>query len=339
MSLSIVICTRGRPQLLRRCLARLRAADLQPVREVIVVDQSDQPLDPSALREIDPGLLRYAWRPGRGLARARNHALELSQGQFVAFTDDDCLPTPEWPAAIMRAFATHPAPDAVYGRVLAHAEPGVPVTYRRLTTPFGTIAYATRPPNEACTGLIERDEPAVYTRPVMPNEHIGAGNNMAFRRSVFERHGLFVEQLGAGTPMHAGEDIEMHLRLMRAGCVLRYEPDALVYHDAWRTEAQHLALDHGYTTGTIAVHVAYALKGEPLSLAYLRYRLGSVRREAEVTLNLSQQPLSAPRALAHKRKPIGFYIRRTSAVLSGVLGGLMLARQRESAPALGAQPG
>jgi hypothetical protein len=181
-----------------------------------------------------------------------------------------------------------------------------------------------------CSGLIDHQAPAVYTRPVMPIEHVGAGNNMAFRRAVFERHGLFVEQLGAGTRTQSGEDIELHLRLMRARCVLRYDPSALVYHNAWRTPAQRAALDDGYTSGVLAVHVYLALLGEPLSREYLRYRFGSVRREAASTLTPQSQE---PEAGASGRKPVGFYLRRARAMLVGIAAGVRLAlRGRRAAP-------
>jgi GT2 family glycosyltransferase len=310
--------------MLRRCLDHIRRARLDCVHEVVIVDQSARPATPEELGALDPGLLRYAWHPGRGLARARNRALRMARGEIIAFTDDDCLVTPEWPEAIARAFAASPAPDAVYGRVLAHEEPGRPIRYEHFVTPFGRIAYATRPPDEVCSGLIDHREPAVYTRPVMPIEHVGAGNNMAFRRTVFERHGLFIEQLGAGTPMHAGEDIELHIRLMRAGLALRYDPSVLVYHDAWRTPAERAALDDGYTTGGLAVHVAFALQGEPLSREYLRYRFGSARREAADTLAQGASGTA-------ERKPANFYLNRARAMFAGIAGGALLALRRGQA--------
>jgi GT2 family glycosyltransferase len=58
---------------------------------------------------------------------------------------------------------------------------------------------------------------------------IGAGANMAFRRSVFERVGLFDERLGAGAS-GCSEDSELWYRLIAAGGACLFEPRAVVMH-------------------------------------------------------------------------------------------------------------
>ncbi len=58
---------------------------------------------------------------------------------------------------------------------------------------------------------------------------IGAGANMAFRRSVFERVGLFDERLGAGAS-GCSEDSELWYRLIAAGGACLFEPRAVVVH-------------------------------------------------------------------------------------------------------------
>jgi GT2 family glycosyltransferase len=59
------------------------------------------------------------------------------------------------------------------------------------------------------------------------------GANMAFRKSMFEKYGLFRTDLGASPNREvpgANEDIEFGGRLLAAGERLRYEPTAVVYH-------------------------------------------------------------------------------------------------------------
>src|SRR5690348_833883 len=73
---SVVVPTRDRPQLLRRCLAALEAQTL-PV-EVVVVEDSE----------------------GRGPAWARNEGVRRASGEVVCFTDDDCAPVPGWAEAL-----------------------------------------------------------------------------------------------------------------------------------------------------------------------------------------------------------------------------------------------
>ena len=74
---SVVVPTRGRPELLRRCLAALEAQTL-PV-EVVVVEDSE----------------------GRGPAWARNEGVRRGGGEVICFTDDDCVPVRGWAEALV----------------------------------------------------------------------------------------------------------------------------------------------------------------------------------------------------------------------------------------------
>jgi GT2 family glycosyltransferase len=57
------------------------------------------------------------------------------------------------------------------------------------------------------------------------------GTNMAFRKSIFEKYGDFLVELGPrpGSEIR-GEDSEFGDRLLTAGERLKYEPSAIVYH-------------------------------------------------------------------------------------------------------------
>jgi GT2 family glycosyltransferase len=74
--ISVVVPTRERPELLRRCLAALRAQTV-PV-EIVVVEDVE----------------------GRGPAWARNEGVRRAGGEIVCFTDDDCAPAPRWAEAL-----------------------------------------------------------------------------------------------------------------------------------------------------------------------------------------------------------------------------------------------
>lgn len=73
---SVVVPTRDRPELLRRCLTALEKQTL-PVEVVVVED-----------------------REGRGPAWARNEGVRRARGAVVCFTDDDCAPAPGWAEAL-----------------------------------------------------------------------------------------------------------------------------------------------------------------------------------------------------------------------------------------------
>ena len=70
--ISVVVPTRDRPELLKRCLAALEK-QTAPVEVVVVEDKE-----------------------GRGPAWARNEGVRRAKGKVICFTDDDCAPFPNW---------------------------------------------------------------------------------------------------------------------------------------------------------------------------------------------------------------------------------------------------
>jgi GT2 family glycosyltransferase len=144
----------------------------------------------------------------------------------VAVTDDDCVPDPVWIAAIARTFESAPALHALTGRVLPLG-------------PETTDTYAV-----AVRESLSRQEFTGKTLPWI----IGGGNNFAVRRDCFERVGGCDEHLGVGSPGKAAEDMDLFYRLLRSGATIRYEPDALVYHER-TNKARRLATRWSYGFG------------------------------------------------------------------------------------------
>lgn len=106
---TVVIPTHGRPRQLRACLEALAAQTLDEPWEVVVVDDGS----PEPLQLGRDGLPdRPGWRLIRqanaGPSAARNRGVQEARGEFVAFTDDDCLPEPTWLEAVVRAARERP---------------------------------------------------------------------------------------------------------------------------------------------------------------------------------------------------------------------------------------
>lgn len=145
LTVSVVVPTCRRPQLLQRCLRALAAQTLPRADfEVIVVDDghsdATQRVVSIAAAQWPPGRLRYL-RPlkGRGPAVARNCGWSAARASLVAFTDDDTLPSPDWLAQGVRALRASPGCAALGGRVVVpRQEPGrraarAPTDHERMT--------------------------------------------------------------------------------------------------------------------------------------------------------------------------------------------------------------
>jgi glycosyltransferase involved in cell wall biosynthesis len=109
-SASVVIPTRNRPQAVERCLDALAEQTLPPGSfEVLVVDDGSEPalsLDPA--RWASKFEMKSIRQNNTGPAGARQRGVAEAQGEFLAFTDDDCLPTPTWLEKLVSALRENP---------------------------------------------------------------------------------------------------------------------------------------------------------------------------------------------------------------------------------------
>ena len=145
--------------------------------------------------------VRLITQANAGPAAARNHGAIEAQGTIILFTDDDCVPMPEWLNAMLRPFED---PEVV----------GVKGVYRTtqksLVARFVQIEYEDR--YRLMAGLSSIDFIDTYSA--------------AFRR---ER---FLEMTGYDTsfPIACAEDIELSYRMSARGWKMRFVPGAIVYH-------------------------------------------------------------------------------------------------------------
>src|SRR5204862_2557922 len=95
---------------LSRCLSALARLEYPKERfEVIVVDDGGAE-DLTGIFDSfrDQLRLRHLRQTNAGPTAARNRGAEASVEQFLAFTDDDCAPLPDWPSRFAEALASDP---------------------------------------------------------------------------------------------------------------------------------------------------------------------------------------------------------------------------------------
>lgn len=104
--ISVVIPTYNRPVLLLKCLEALTRQSYPVNRfEIIVVSDGPDETTSQAVAAFSQQqavpIHMLALPAKRGPAAARNMGWKHSQAELIAFTDDDCLPEPQW----LRAFS------------------------------------------------------------------------------------------------------------------------------------------------------------------------------------------------------------------------------------------
>lgn len=266
MTLSIGLATRNRPNRLRAWLTHIGSIDGGAVVPVCIVDQSDHPF-PGPL----PANVHYTHAPGRGLSRARNAIIAQAGTTFVCFCDDDCFPDPNWLTVAQQLVTTDPSVALWYGQTRPS---GAVYTVHTHHTPSGTQHWAQRSDGWVCHALRLSDTPFVTAHPCGVLEQLGQGNNCIVAVAVARQHGGYRTFLGAGSPAHAGEDVEYTLRLLHAGVRCGYAPALRVTHDAWQQPAAAARHAAGYTVGMVTLDLWYAWYGDAVARADLSARLG-----------------------------------------------------------------
>lgn len=237
---SLIICSRNRRVLLGETISSILKGSQLP-DEIVVVDQSARP--DADLSSIKPGglcAIRYIWTKSVGAARARNEGMEAAKNEILAFVDDDMFADRDWFVELIASLVGSEMRTVVTGRVL----------------PFETEA------GDGFAPSLKTDEkPAVFRGRV--GKDVLYTGNMAICRSTAKEVGGFDLRLGPGTFFPASEDNDLCFRLLEAGYSIRYVPEAVMYHRAWRSARDYVYLQFGYGLGQGAFYAKHYCWRDP----------------------------------------------------------------------------
>lgn len=241
---SVIICTRDRPQMLARALATVLAA-VPAETEVLVVDSASRTSD--TLRVANEAGVRYVRSNVPGLSIARNIGLENATRSIVVFSDDDCALDPVFLAPLIAPFSD-----------------------RRVAATTGLL-------RDEHDQRGASDEPQVTLVRTEDGLDAGHGALMAFRRETITGLGGFDPLLGAGRHFGGAEDLDAMCRLLHAGSRITRVPASFVRHVNTRNDLDYVALNRSYGLGLGAMCAKW-LRDAPVAGLALTARV--LRRSA-----------------------------------------------------------
>lgn len=175
---SVVVASRHRPDLLRRCLTALGQLDY-PVFELVVV------ACPSGVAVADrmhlPCDLTVLHFDEANISKARNIGIAGSRGELIAFIDDDAVPEPTWLHHLVAAFED-PRVAQAGGTTLGRN--GISVQHAAARVDACGTTHPVALSGNAPTPLRPEND-------AVPRLH---GTNMAIRREALMRQGGFDER-------------------------------------------------------------------------------------------------------------------------------------------------
>lgn len=261
MTLSLIICSAGRPDSLLATLESLKSVR-QPegVYELLLIENNPESTYAPLIPQLPGWEVRHIHEPVRGLSVARNRGLKEAKGDLIAFTDDDLRFEPGWLIALTAPLMQGKG-DAVAGVVRIPAE-----LEEAWMEPWHRIAFAS-------TEHLDMASPEAFV-----------GANFAIQRRVLDKVKSFDEELGAGR-LGVGEETLFALQLREAGFKIVGAPDAVVWHHfdpSRKSRESFLKVSEAWGRSNVRME---RLRGQsapsllPLRRLLARYRLSKHRRQ------------------------------------------------------------
>lgn len=215
---SIVVCTHSLenyPNLVE-AIDSLLAQSYKDTEIVVIVDANQELGNKVSTTYASKNNIRViVTEQSLGLAQARNTGIRTAQGDIIAFFDDDAIADKEWVSKLLDSYQKFDAP-AVGGKIL----------------PIWLSGKPDYLPEELywLIGVTHKG----FSEEKIAEVRDTFGPNTSFRREVFEKIGLFNENLGfaqKGTSYLQGEEAEFTLRMKnKLGKGVVYNPEAVVCH-------------------------------------------------------------------------------------------------------------
>lgn len=226
MKVSIIICTYtpGRFEDLHEAIQSVMNQTYKPDEIIIAVDLNKE-LSKRLKSEFSPSIKVVLNANTPGLSETRNVGIRASEGDIVAFIDDDAVAERNWLERLLRHYS-----DASVAGVGGKSIPIWNNGYRPSWFPEEL---------NWLVGSTYKGHPNICT----PVRNI-IGCNMSFRHDVFQKIGMFLADLGVREQKGYAEETEFCVRVKYRliNATILYEPEAIIYHKVpkWRVALNYI---------------------------------------------------------------------------------------------------
>ncbi|MDR0661062.1 MAG: glycosyltransferase [Prevotellaceae bacterium] len=230
---SIIVPVYNRPDEVEELLASLSTQEGSAKFEVIIVeDGSTKPC--ANVVQVYSGKLniRYFTKPNTGRSDTRNYGMKEAQGSYFIFFDSDCIITPQYFLRLEENL-NNSYSDCFGGPDAAHES----FSAVQKAINYAMTAFLTTGGIRGGKQQLEKFKPRTF--------------NMGFSRKVYETVGGFNDMFG--------EDIDLALRIQKAGFRIVLYRDVYVYHK--RRVSLKKFFKQVYIFGTARINLALIHKG------------------------------------------------------------------------------
>lgn len=284
MDFTIVIPTYNGASRLPRVLEKLKLqCDLELITgEIIVIDNNSNDNTAQVVKSYQENWplsfpLRYCFEPQQGLSFARQRGVEETEGELIAFLDDDNLPNPDWIITAYNFSQQYPQAGAFGGKILGKFEVDPPDNFEKIAQFLAIRDNGTKP----CLF-----EPEKLRLPP------GAGlvvRRKAWIESVPKKCILTGPK---GNIRVSGADYEILLHIHKQGWQIWYNPEMCIHHYIPRQRLERnylLSLAQGIGLATCSLRMILAKDNEK-PLIWIRTILGNFRRILNHVLKYKFKP-------------------------------------------------
>ncbi len=216
MSISAIICSYGTERLndVTKAVNSILRSSHSGFEAILVIDKNETFY--RDLQGIFGNKIKIIESNKKGLSNARNIGIKYSKNEIIAFLDDDAIADENWLKVLENDFK-EPNIVAIGGKIEPLFIDGRPYWFPEELDWIVGCTYKGHP-EEKC-----------YVRNVI-------GCNMAFRKEVFNKIGMFEANIGrVGKKLLAGEEMELCVRISRkiSGARILYDPNLKVQHKVY----------------------------------------------------------------------------------------------------------